>query len=374
MNSPNQDRYIAREEELRQILNWWSGRPRQPLLVTGPGGIGKSTLIRAVVAEVAVQGGAVAFGAQNAADCNTAVIAEHPRGQLFVMDGVDEDVPTSAAAVRRIQESAPKTMILAAARSLDASQRVAVFGDRSIASIQLERLGDSHLEWLIAEEMPQLSLPEQRRIAELSDGSPLAIALMARLIEQEDVGSVLARLPAGHDGRYSGQLGPEFSGLRVDAPLDAPRPDGEVDIRVRAVNQGLIDALATRPELMHELRPRQFEELMAELYVRQGFEVELTPETRDGGVDLYVIRHESFGPVVTLVDAKRHTGKNRVGVGVVRQLYGIVEAKNANAGVIATTSFFSRDAQRFTEEVGLRMRLQNFLDVQKMLQRATKRS
>lgn len=61
----------------------------------------------------------------------------------------------------------------------------------------------------------------------------------------------------------------------------------EVEVRVQAIADELIRWLARRPELLYQLRPRQLEELMAELYEREGFEVELTPETRDGGVDLF---------------------------------------------------------------------------------------
>lgn len=53
-----------------------------------------------------------------------------------------------------------------------------------------------------------------------------------------------------------------------------------------------------------------------------------------------------------------------------RQLYGAVEGKKANAGLIATTSFFSPDAKRFQEELPFRLELKDYLDLQTMLRRA----
>ncbi len=155
--------------------------------------------------------------------------------------------------------------------------------------------------------------------------------------------------------------------VRLDLDPSALR---EVEIRVQAVADGLIRYLAQRPELLYEIRPRQLEELMAELFERQGFDVELTPETHDDGVDLYLIQHTPYGRLLTLVDTKRQRADRPVGVGIVRQLFGVVEAKRASAGVITTTSFFSGAARRFQEEVPFRLGLQDFLDIHRMLQAA----
>src|SRR5205085_2587783 len=91
---------------------------------------------------------------------------------------------------------------------------------------------------------------------------------------------------------------------------------------------------------------------------------------RDGGVDLFLVKHAPFGRLLTLVDTKRYGPDRPVGVGVVRQLFGVVEAKRASAGVVTTTSFFSKGARQFQAEVPFRLGLQDFLDVHRMLQEA----
>jgi hypothetical protein len=73
----------------------------------------------------------------------------------------------------------------------------------------------------------------------------------------------------------------------------------ELDVRAWAVSDELIRVLAERPELMYELRPRQFEELLADIFARQGFDVELTQQTRDGGYDLWVVHHMPAGRLLT---------------------------------------------------------------------------
>src|SRR5215211_5952306 len=52
------------------------------------------------------------------------------------------------------------------------------------------------------------------------------------------------------------------------------------------VQAKLIEMIARRPEYVFEISPRQFEEIIAELFFREGYEVELTKQTRDGGYDI----------------------------------------------------------------------------------------
>jgi hypothetical protein len=68
------------------------------------------------------------------------------------------------------------------------------------------------------------------------------------------------------------------------------------DLSVAEFNDRLISHLADHPERLYELSPRRFEELVAELYSRAGFEVELTPASGDGGVDVYAVQRSDLGP------------------------------------------------------------------------------
>jgi restriction system protein len=157
------------------------------------------------------------------------------------------------------------------------------------------------------------------------------------------------------------------------AGVGTPAVAAELDIRLTAVGDALIEALAARPELLHQLRPRQFEELMAELYSREGFEVELTPPTRDGGVDLFLIQHTAFGRLMTVVDCKRTRADRPVGVAVVRQMLGTVDATGASAGVLATTSRFTRGAYEMGARYPFRLALQDYFALHTMLRKITSR-
>lgn len=142
--------------------------------------------------------------------------------------------------------------------------------------------------------------------------------------------------------------------------------------RIAAVRNELADRLARRPELMRSLTPRQFEEFVADLYAEAGFDVELTPAQSDGGFDVYARQPAPFGSMVTLIECKQYAPHRRVGVGMVRQLAGVVETEQAHAGVLATTATFTSGAQSFAEKYK-RIALQDYFNLQDMLMATPRR-
>lgn len=141
---------------------------------------------------------------------------------------------------------------------------------------------------------------------------------------------------------------------------------------VSSVSTELLQQLARNPRELYQLSSRLFEEVVAELLVRQGYEVTLTPSTRDGGKDIYAAQHNAFGRFLYIVECKRYAPDNHVGVGVLRQLYGVVESERVNAGIVATTSFFSKDAEQYQQTVPLRIKLLDYLGIQGWLNTASR--
>ena len=70
------------------------------------------------------------------------------------------------------------------------------------------------------------------------------------------------------------------------------------------------------------LSPRQFEEFIAEIRNRFGCEVERTKQTRDGGRDIIAVKRAEAN-CRFLIECKRYDPKNKVGVSIVRELYGV---------------------------------------------------
>ena len=130
---------------------------------------------------------------------------------------------------------------------------------------------------------------------------------------------------------------------------DAQPPPALVEA-VRAISAELIKHLANHPEELYNIRPRQFEELIAEILASYGWEVQLTPATRDGGYDLFAIAKDAKTATQTswIIECKKYAADNKVGIDIVRGLYGLkCELRGVGNAMLATTSDFSRDAKKY---------------------------
>jgi Restriction endonuclease len=119
------------------------------------------------------------------------------------------------------------------------------------------------------------------------------------------------------------------------------------------------------PRLMRFMEPYKFEEFVAEILVREGLQVQLTKKTRDGGYDILAFADLSWGKYLYHVECKRYSPRELVGVKTVRQLMGVVDINNSTAGIIVTTSDFTRDARKAATAAAIkyRMSLKNYDDV-----------
>jgi restriction system protein len=142
---------------------------------------------------------------------------------------------------------------------------------------------------------------------------------------------------------------------------ESRQPPARFRIALSGVNERLLRMISSQPSLMQEMSARQFEELVAEVMQRQGYTVELTPATRDGGKDIYVAKRSDLGSFLYLVECKKYALDNPVGVGVVRALYGTVQYERATAGIVVTSSTFTRDARDFVQRIEHQMSLRDYV-------------
>jgi restriction system protein len=125
----------------------------------------------------------------------------------------------------------------------------------------------------------------------------------------------------------------------------------------------LIDDVAASesPDALAGMSWREFERLVGEWFRRQGYRVtQVGGDGPDGGVDLMLTR----GTEKTLVQCKQWRA-HRVGVNVVRELYGVMAAQGAAAGVVVTSGTFTPDAIEFAS--GRNVRLVGGPELHKMI-------
>jgi CheY-like chemotaxis protein len=166
------------------------------------------------------------------------------------------------------------------------------------------------------------------------------------------------------------------SGLKGDLP-GTLRVNGLVDVEgnplqqdgsahklivgnVQDINAEFMKAIRRNPELIRSLAPREFEEFVAHMLEDVGYQVELTPVSKDGGFDIYAARRDGVGKFLYLVECKAYAEDNPVGIGIVRALHGVVNERQASAGMIATTSRFTRGARELERKLPYRLSLNDF--------------
>lgn len=106
---------------------------------------------------------------------------------------------------------------------------------------------------------------------------------------------------------------------------------------------------------------RRFEAVVERLFQQAGFETKSQSHGADEGVDVWLYSRNQPGEPVSLVQCKHWQGK-RVGVDKIRELRGVMAARNVKRGQFATTSTFTPDAITFARENGV-----NLLDVDGLL-------
>ena len=129
---------------------------------------------------------------------------------------------------------------------------------------------------------------------------------------------------------------------------DREPPEQLIEV-VHTITTELIKYLQKHPEAMYSLKPRQFEELIAEILASYKWDVQLTPPIKDGGYDIFAIS-KNIKPGVNsswIIECKKYRPENKVGVDIVRALYGVKSDLRIANALLATTSYFTKGAKDF---------------------------
>jgi HJR/Mrr/RecB family endonuclease len=224
---------------------------------------------------------------------------------------------------------------------------------RGVRTLRLEGLSASDAQTLISSQLGDVSPESMAKLIEVTRRNPVSIRLvtqMARSMSDEQLTRVLR-----------GEL------------YELEKPSGNLVAlakpKVIAVNEAMVKALKKRPEDILKLHPRKYEELIAELLDDLGYDVQLTKATRDGGKDILAYFKTEIGTYLTLVEAKRFGAHNKVGVELVRALYGTLADHSANSAMLVTTSSFSEDARVFQRRHPYELSLKDYTDVAGWIQK-----
>lgn len=104
------------------------------------------------------------------------------------------------------------------------------------------------------------------------------------------------------------------------------------------------------PAYWFNLTGYEFEKELAEVFIANGYEAHLTPKSNDGGVD--IVLKDEFGDKI-YVQCKAY--KNKAGVAVIRELYGVMQDDNVNYGIVACLGGFTSGAEDFARDKNIKL-------------------
>jgi len=136
-----------------------------------------------------------------------------------------------------------------------------------------------------------------------------------------------------------------------------------IKIDFKSSAEKLNNYLISNPEYMHKLSARKFEEHVAYVLEKLGYEITLTQQTRDSGIDIFALKKQEIGKILTIVDCKKYAPDKPIGIGVVRNMYGTLNIEKASHAMIASTSYFTKDAKEFEKNYKFQISLKDHSDI-----------
>lgn len=126
---------------------------------------------------------------------------------------------------------------------------------------------------------------------------------------------------------------------------DGKVPDGTLIRAIAIPWLELVRYIGSDWAKIHDIPPEKMEELVAEGYIREGYEVILTPRSRDYGRDVIATK-KGVGTIKVLESVKKYKPGHNVSYDDIRALWGVVCADNAFKGVLTTTSDFPSEVMK----------------------------
>ncbi|MDB5050958.1 MAG: restriction endonuclease [Fibrobacteres bacterium] len=355
--------FIGRRKELswlRERLRW--GDHGSPVVLVGPAGVGKSSLLQSYLnsydhffmeplwLDLSSEKDATKAIDKLVHDFEEARREDRPFEEtMVVLDGAD------ALTDKQLSEATDKIFNWKRVKSLAITMRRRP-EIRRAKVLELEPLDSDAAEILLQRVLSSFDFSQKHfeQAMKFTQGNPLAISLLADLLES-----------GGKDNFERILLGNLYD-LSEKASQD--QIVSVVKPTIVMANEALLHQLKKQPNAIFDLSPRKFEEVLAEILTDMGWEVELTKATRDGGKDILAYQKTELGRLLCLVEAKRYREDRKVGVDLVRSLYGTLCDYQASSAMMVTTSSFSADAQAFQQKHQYQLALRDYFDLARWIQ------
>ncbi|MBK3519721.1 restriction endonuclease [Carboxylicivirga marina] len=349
--------FIGREMELELLEGSLIQKRHKVVAISGNNATGKTSLWRVFldghkqfVDKVQVFSGSPGFEGFPTIEKET---------QLVIIDDISYDfIETLEIEIEKLIKTNPQKQFLLVGAHVDKFRTIKI--DQKIHIDNLHaRESNNLLNELLKK---QLAEKDIQRIANYTKGNPFLLQLFSHYLNQNRY-SVDQILKLVNDEIQK-------KGVFTNSGIEIPSSSYEfkhITSDIRVVNKNILDKIKLRPEDMHKLTSRQFEEMVAELMEKRGYSVDLTKATRDGGKDLIIANHVDIGNFLYYLECKKYAPERPVGVNLIRELAGTISVDRVTAGIMITSSYFSPDAIEFSEKIKHQMSLVDYVKLKEWL-------
>lgn len=355
------DSFFVLEKELKQLNEICHSKPNFCVLISGCAGCGKTTLLKFLEKNLCYTDTKYYFFHASNFECgfNISNFNEYElKNSIFLIDGVDE--AKNPEVILHQLKNMQKVIV---------TSRQLYYNHNFTDVIRIGRLTKQQCAKLIDSYLGPVKLASDVFDILVDSSSSLAISLILRLLNEyinnsDQIHDAIIKLGSKISQKY--KLG---QGLYLQSPellipekpeIIIPKPIVE---DISTINTSLLSKIAQNPKLLHECSPREFEELVCEMLDKKGYKVNLTSQTKDGGKDIIIVENNLLGSFLIYVECKHCSPERPIGVNLVRELYGTISADEATAGLLITSSYFSKDAINFKNKVKHRISLMDYIQL-----------
>lgn len=294
-DSFNSSAFVGREAELSYLETLLIKEKRRVGLITGKNAIGKTMMVHIFLnrffKELADE---VEFFSYFSSHYELPQLADHKK--LVVIDDLSTDISegTLDRILKYIDLNSNKQFLLI-------SPFEDLFLNKHINyKITLQNFReDESLQILTNTLQKKIGHEEALKLIALTQGNPYLIKLISYYLNDPyhlyTVNDILKMI--SDNISVSGITGLNGKPIETDS-----REYGQIVSDIKIFNSSVLSKIKMNPSEMYKLNPREFEEFVAELMLKQGYTVDLTQVTRDGGKDLIMARHGDIGNFIYYVE------------------------------------------------------------------------
>ncbi|WP_217558082.1 restriction endonuclease [Paenibacillus sp. GbtcB18] len=104
-----------------------------------------------------------------------------------------------------------------------------------------------------------------------------------------------------------------------------------------------------RAEDFYSLTPREFEQAIANLYKKLGYDVQLTPYVNDGGKDIIAWKNGKK----YLIECKKYGPDKKIGRPLLQKLFAAMTEEKAYKGIFVATCYFTDSAYEYGKKYNI---------------------